>query len=360
MKISSRLKGLFTAPRYISFPAIGVDISDRFIKFVGFKKTAHGLRVSFFGSHELPVGVVSKGQIINQQKLIENLKIAKADFVGSWVNVSLPEEQAYVFSTTVPVMKADEIRDSLSLQMERFVPIPLKDIIFDFEVVSISKNSYVIQVVAIDRKTVYQYLDIFHSADLKISLFEIEPQSIARALLTKDNNETVMLVDFGDSRTGVSIISGGYIMFTTTSEVVGNNFEEVFKNDLQVPVDKLRSYKVKYGLVEHPETASVNNSLQKLANNLSKDLQKTLQYWQSENIGTNSGKVIRKIILCGGNSEMPGLIPVLQSSLLVPVEKGNPWARVVNSENEYVPMIPSHEALRYTSAIGLSIASFDI
>lgn len=359
--LPATLRRVFSVPRYLSMPAAGIDISDQSIKFVEIIRAPYGVRIKSHGQQGLAKDVVTLGQITNQQRLADELAVVREKLTTSFVNVSLPEEQAYLFSTTVPRMKADAIRDSLSLQMERFVPIPLKDVIFDFDVVSVVGDMFEVQVVVIDRKTVFSYLDVFEKAGLRVAMFEIEPQSTARALLPAAHKGAVVVVDLGDTHTGVSVVADGYVLFTAASEVTGARIENLIVNMLKVDKIEARRRKEKHGILKHPEMEGVYKFLIEAVDELARDVQKTVQYWQTQQTrqGNRVGGTISRILFCGGHALMPGLLPHLQAIVPVPIERGDPWVRLRFLDNQYVPLISPAESLAYASAIGLAVAGIE-
>ena len=358
---NSLMGRLFSVPRYLSMPAVGINISDQSIKYVAMRATAHGLRIDSHGQADLDEGVVRGGVITNLQGLVDQLKHIRKSSKRAFANVSLPEQQAYLFSTQLPLMKAEEIRDSLSLQMERFVPIPVQDVIFDFDVIQISPNGMQVQVVAIDRQIVHNYLDACEQAGFSVSLFEIEPQSVARALLGADQKETAMVVDFGDSHTGISVVEHGHVLFTSLIETNGNQIAQLIARRLKISPDKAHALKNTYGLLSHEKTETIRPDLELMMQSFAKDIQKAVQYWYTKNTGGRgqSSSAVSKIYFCGGNSHMPGLIPYLQAAVVLPIEKGDPWRQMYASKGAYVPRIAPDRVLSYTSAIGLALATLD-
>lgn len=352
---------VFSVPRALSMPAVGIDVSDTGIKHIAFRTSPKGMRVVDHAMTPLESGVVQGGAIMNPQALIDQLRLIRKKTKRRFANVSLPEEQAYLFSTSLPTMKPDAIRDSLSLQMERYVPIPVQDIIFDFDVVSVSADAMEVQVVAIDRKTVHSYLDVFEQAGFMVSLFELEPQSIARALLDKQQTETVMLVDFGDSHTGISVVENGYVLFTTNVEVTGNQVVQLIARKLGIPLEEAHTIKNTYGLLEHEKNEAVIEDLRSLMQNFAKEIQKAVQYWYTKNTTSKTGTAasVGKIYFCGGNAHLPGLFPYLQEAVVLPIEKGDPWARLYKNGGVYVPRVPADQVLSYASAIGLALATIN-
>jgi len=70
----------FPPPKFLSMPAVGVDISDSSIHFVELKSGKNGLVVSDFGEKEIATGVIEGGEIKNPKKLIEILTVSCSSF----------------------------------------------------------------------------------------------------------------------------------------------------------------------------------------------------------------------------------------------------------------------------------------
>jgi len=65
-----------------------------------------------------------------------------------------------------------------------------------------------------------------------------------------------------------------------------------------------------------------------------------------------NGQKFKKVILCGGGSNLKGLSPLLEKRLGIPVEIGNPWINFYEKRRK-IPL--SREAsLSFTTAIGLA------
>ena len=60
MEILSRI---FPPPRYLQMPALGMDISDRSLKFVEILEKGGALRLGRFGKRTLPEGLIEAGEI---------------------------------------------------------------------------------------------------------------------------------------------------------------------------------------------------------------------------------------------------------------------------------------------------------
>ena len=49
---------------------------------------------------------------------------------------------------------------------------------------------------------------------------------MARAVVPTEFQDTVMLIDFGKTRTGVGILSHGSLLYTSTIDIGGGNFRK--------------------------------------------------------------------------------------------------------------------------------------
>ena len=88
------------------------------------------------------------------------------------------------------------------------------------------------------------------------------------------------------------------------------------------------------------------------------EITQRINYWHGREEGAEHQDRITRIVLCGGQSVLPGLVDFLQSYFDLPVEIGNPWKNFYPAELG-VPPLELRESLRYATAIGLSLRSFE-
>src|SRR3954466_10260936 len=88
---------LLPPPAYLLMPAVGVDVSDRSIKYAKLIADDDGYELGSFGEMPLPAGIVESGQIVDAEKLSSALRELKKNVGLSFVRAALPEEQVYFF-----------------------------------------------------------------------------------------------------------------------------------------------------------------------------------------------------------------------------------------------------------------------
>lgn len=364
MKLDWILK-YFPTPSYLRMPAIGIDISDRSFKYIELKKNKDLFLVARHGTKIIPEGIVESGEIKQKDKLADFLKSAKKELDLKFVNVSLPEEKAFISKIKLPFMKEEEIKSVLEFQMEEYIPLSPADSIFDFEIIKTeNKNkkgeSIMVNLAAYPKALIEDYRDVFMASDFTPLAFEMETQAFARAIVPAGDNDSYFLADFGQTRISFAIVSDGRIQFTSTIKMGGEKLNESLMKNLKIDIFKAESVKREKGLTRSKGNERVFNALIPVASVVKDEINRHIIYWNShlEEFEKNDKK-IKKILLCGGDSNLIGLPEFLSYELKIPVELSNPWVNTVSFEN-YVPEIELKESLIYTVALGLALRSFSI
>ncbi len=345
----------FPPPSHLSIPAIGLDLSDHSIKYIELIRKKGKISVSRFGGHLIPNDIIESGVIKEKEKLIELLKSFKQEIGSKYIISALPEEKAFLARVKLPVMEEKEIRGALELQLEEHIPLSLNEAIFDFSVTQKNPNKSHLDVylIAFPKKTVEDYRDVFNGAGFVPLNLEMEIQASVRTIVPKYDEETIILVDFGRTRTTLGIVSKNDVQFTTTVKVAGDELDKSLMKVLGVDAVTAEKIKKEKGFVRDKENEEVFNSLLPLVSVIKDEVAKCVSYWDS-NFGAHGLKPVSKILLCGGDSNLFGLPEYLSYELKLPVELGNPWVNLV-SFGDYIPQIELKESLVYSIAIGLAL-----
>lgn len=354
----SALSRVLPPPTYLTLPATGVDISDTSLKFMTFKPTVHAdveRKIHQFGDIDIPAGAVTSGLINNPGQLTAVLKEFKQQTKAEYVRVSLPEERAYLFETEIKSnTPLKEVRGLLEFKLEENVPIPSRDVVFDFTIIPEEKDSRntKVAVAAYGRDTIQTYYDVCLEAGLRPLSFEVEAQAMARAVVPKDIQGAVMLVDFGKTRTGIGIVYNRTLLYTSTIDIGGNQLSEALRRVLgDVSESDLTKIKNTEGLNRQRESSEVSDALLSTVSIVKDELITRMQYWHMRS--DIQKRRIGAVILCGGSANLKGLPTYLTETLGVPCMRGNVWENVF-SLDETVPPIDRWHSLGYATAIGLA------
>ena len=349
----------FPLPKILSKPFFGLDISDESLKFVELIATKNGIRLGRYGERSIPPGVIESGKIKDSKKMEEILSALRKEEGVKSVRVSLPEEQVYLFALKLEKSGLKKVREGIELALEDHIPILAQDAIFDYELISENTQNLDVQVTAIPKNIIENYLLIFQHSQISVNSFELEAQAVSRAVIKKDNLETYMIVDFGKKRTGIFIVSKGIVVFTFTLDLGGVMLTKMIQKNFSVSFEEAEKMKEKYGLERNTDNKEIFAVILNSVSVLRDEIVKHFLYWQThKNEDDKNNPPIKKIIFCGGDSNLIGLADYISISIKSATEIANVWVNISDTAN-YIPEMSFKQSLAFATAIGLALGDFN-
>ena len=347
----------FPTPSYLAMNSCALDISDKSIKYGELFATPLGLRLGRFGQEKVPPGIIVSGKIVNEDELVRILKdLAKREHLH-FVRISLPEEQMYLFTIELPKIVGGDLHEAILLQLEEHIPLTALDTTFDYDIISENDKTIFVEVLAIANATIESYVSIFKRSGLVPLSFELEAQAIARAVIPRNDPNPVMVVDFGEARTGASIAHNGRVFFTTTLDIGGVSLTNMIAKNFDVSFEEAEKMKRSYGLSSTTNSDDIFPAILNGISVLRDELNRHYSYWKThEDDGTKHEKLDR-IILCGGDANLTGLSSYLQASMMLKVENANAWVNITTMKSS-VPDMSFEESFGYATVLGLALADY--
>ena len=352
------LSRYFPPPAFLMAPSYGLDISDQSLKFAQLIPTRDGIRIGRYGERKIPPGIIESGKIKNLPRLQEILLSLRREGIR-FVRVSLPEEQVYLFPLRLEKTGLKNVREGIELALEEHVPMPAQETIFDYDLVSEEEKSLEIEVAAASQTTIENYISVFRNCFISVQSLELEAQAIARAVVPKGDLGTYSIVDFGQTRTGIFIVSRGVVVFTSTLDIGGKSLNAAIQKSFGVSAEEAERMKQTFGLERNAENPEIFPVLLNSASVLRDEIAKHFLYWSTHK--DEEGKTrppIKKIILCGGDSNLIGLPDYLSQSMKCEVAMANVWVNITNT-GRHVPEISFRKSLAFAAALGLALGDFD-
>ena len=206
------------------------------------------------------------------------------------------------FFTTfdLPPMKEKELGDAVRFEARRHVPMPLSEVVLDWQLLERTKESraYRVLLVAVPKEVVNYYEEIARFAGLELVALEAEIFGNIRSYF-KEEKEPAVLIDIGSHTTTVSVVANGMLRISHTLNTGGNNFTERVSKSLGVDYESAEEEKMQKGI--HLAQGNVRILLP-LVDLISMEIKKVLEGFEQQKAGT-----ARKIVLSGGSSKLPGL-----------------------------------------------------
>lgn len=346
----------FPPPKYLLRPVLGIDVSDRSVKFASLSLARGRFSLAKFGEREIPPGVIEAGEIKNKEALREVLAEIRKETDYPWVAASLPEEQVFVTSLELPAMRRADLRSSVELQLEEYIPLPPSEVIFDYEIVrepDAGGGNFVLAVSAVPRRIVLPYFETLESAGFQVLAMELEAQAIMRSLFRAGDERTFVVIDFGKTRTSFFVICRRAVLFSVTRVTIGGaGVSKSIEKTLGVSYAEAEKLKTQQGLLRSKKDSRLLFALLPIVSALKDELKQLCAYWQG-----HQKEIISRVIITGGQATLPGLAEYLEAGLNIPVEVGSVWTNIFDANRE-VPDVNFKQSQRYATSLGLALRGY--
>src|SRR5690606_24855894 len=203
----------FPPPLYLQLPSIGVNISDHAIKFIELIPLRNRFTVGVFDTVSIPKGVVQNGEIKDPKVLSLELAKLQKSHGFEFTRLSVPEEKAYIFETTIPPTEDKNVYSVLEFHVSDHVPLSADEAVFDYDITDRDKKGRVtaVNVTVLPRLVVDTFLNVCSDAGIIPLSLEMEAQVTARAVVPSGDKLTHLIIDIGRTRTGLFIVEKGLV-----------------------------------------------------------------------------------------------------------------------------------------------------
>lgn len=316
---------------------VGVDIGSSAIKVVQIKKKGGKAVLETYGA--LSLGPYADGGQVGQVTNLPAEKIAAAlsdvlkesGVTTKNAILSIPASASLIFTIELPPLAAEkDLSTIIPTEARKYIPVPISEVALDWLVIpkrleeegvtpSANEKTEVL-VTAIHNDTIAKYNEIFKSAALEPSPFEIEVFSAVRSTFAHELG-SVLLVDMGAAKTKLTIVDRGIVK---QFHAVGRGSADItntLATSLDMPFAKAEQMKQELGMavgatdqVSEIIRASFDFILSEIANVV-------LAYEKKYN------KAVSRIILSGGGALLPGFADLARDRFRSDTVIANPFQK---------------------------------
>lgn len=343
-------------------PALGIDISDLSFKVVEIMKHQDHHELVRYGEYEIPAGIIEKGILKQEDALTKTLVAGLESIMGRhfhkyYLVASLPEQETFLRIVPLSPERTENIEESIRQEIEANIPIAPNDLYVDSQVLPkhAEDTTTAVLLVATSKEIADPYIRAMKNAGLNLKALELESQALARSVVPFEFTKPAMVVDFGATSTGISILAEGIIEFTSTLPFGGRNLEQTIKTKLGVSAEDARTLKINVGMDRTQEQGRVFDALKSSIDTLIQQIQDYISYHYDHRVAGLSSESLQAIFLSGGDANLIGLSSYISLKLKIPTTLANPFVNIVSKNAQEVPAIPYTSALKYAVALGLAL-----
>ena len=346
------LKNLFSKISELSgggeSSAVGIDIGSSAIKVVEIKKKGSKAILETYGAIALgPYDALDVGRVTNLPvpKIAEALKevLKQSGVTATSGAFSIPVQSSLIFTIELPAQVPEsEMTTIIPTEARKYIPVPITEVSLDyftlpkkessFEEMNTTENSTNISqklgdkinvlVVATQNNAISRYRSIISESNLSASFFEIEIFSSIRANFEHELSP-VLLMDFGASRTKLSIVEFGMVKSYHTVERGGADITDSISRSLSIPFGEAEKMKKEFGLFGNPTEKSLADIIKIHIDYIFSETNNVLLGYEKR-----YNRTISKIIFTGGGSLLKGLPEVAANNFRAEIEIGHPFSKV--------------------------------
>ena len=279
--------------------------------------------------------------------LLRNTRVKSKEAVAS-----LPAFSSFVTLLEIPLMPKDEVEKTMYYQARQYIPLPLSEVSLDWTIVGERdtpeglKRQQVL-LISVPTEIIKKYQNIFAAAGLNLIALELETISSARILV---GNEPVLtlILDIGARSTSISIVERGLLKTMSVFDIGGANLTQAIANGLGINVRRAEDLKKTRGLEVVGAEADLPTLLFPFIDVMINEVRRVRDLFER-----SYGRRPERLILSGGEANLPGLRKYIEEQLSLPVLKADPFSKI-NYPDKLEPLVGELGPL-LAIALGLSI-----
>jgi len=344
-------------------PLLGVDISSTSVKILELSRGGGNYKVESYAVEPLPPNSVVEKNITDAELVGEaigraakksntKLKTAACAVAGSAVItkiISMPAD-----------LSEDEMEAQLQLEADQYIPYPMEEIRYDFEVMQPSEsepNRVDVLLAASRMDNVDVRVDALSIGGLQAKVVDVEAFALENSIeLLKAGDETIAnahilaIMDVGATTSTLSVLEDSKIIYTREQVFGGRQLTDEIQRRYGLSYEEAGLAKRQGGLPDNYEPEVLRPFMESMAQEVNRALQ---FFYSSSQIGA-----VDHVIVAGGCASIAGVDELIASKIDLPVSIANPFANM-----SIAPRVKKEALLNDAPALmiacGLALRSFD-
>jgi type IV pilus assembly protein PilM len=347
-----------------SKPLIGLDITTSSIKLIELAASGRGHRVECYAAEPTPPNSISEKTIVDADAVGEAVRraVKRAGSGSEDVAIAISGDAAITKVIQMPrSLGENELEGQVEIQADQYIPFPMEEVSFDFEVMGPSANDPEMNdvlLVATRTENVDQRRAAVEAAGLTARVVDVEAFALenACALLAHQMpdggmDHLIAVVDFGASNTAFSVLQDMRVVYTRDFSFGGQQLTEEIMRTYGLSLEDAGRAKKEGGLPSNyqPEV------LDPFMDDMTQQVSRSLQFFLASGGGREQPD---QILVLGGCANIPGVADVIASKVGIPTEIGDPLGQMKISSKAKSQGVRK-DATALLTACGLALRSFD-
>ena len=328
---------------------LGIDLGTSGIKIAELSRAGSRFELKNYGILDF-VPKDKSSPRLNDQLLISGLKdlLNKGKFSTKDVIASISAFLTFTTIIEMPYLSEKDLGKAIPFEARKYIPIPLKEVVLDWSIINVKQagdhTNVEVFLAAVPKDQTERYKNIFISAGLNLKALELENIALSRAL-SEENLSPLVIINLGGWSTSISVFENRFERISRNYEVGGFEIAKTLSEALSVSFEEAEKIKKTEGLKSGSSNFAI---IAPLVDLIVLEAKKIVSNYEE-----NRKVKISKVILAGGQANMPGLKDYFSEKLGKEALLGNPF-RNISYDRALEPVLKTLSA--YLSvAVGLAM-----
>ncbi len=310
----------------------------------------------------LPAGAVENGEVRDPEAVAEALRELwqRGGFKVRQVWMGVGNQRVVVREIALPWLPEKELRQSLGLQVQEFIPMSTDEAVLDYEVLGEfeqeGRRMLRLLLVAAQRAMVDQLVAAALAAKLEPMGLDLVPFAIVRAIGSSDAGMDLegqgdeAVVDIGSQVTNIVVHDRGTTRFVRVLPSGGRDVTLAIARGTSVDDDIAETLKRGEAVEGGPDLEQTRTIALQRASQFVDEIRSSLEFYTAQSQGAR----IARLLVSGGGSKLDGLLELMRKKIPIQVERGSVFQRIPSQLSLSTEALAEAEPV-LTVAAGLAI-----
>jgi type IV pilus assembly protein PilM len=341
---------------------VGLDIGSSSVKAVELNKKGSNLHLVSLGYENLPPDTVVDGQIMelnNVSNVISSI-FNEHQIKTTRVAAGVSGHSVIVKNIVLPQMSREELQESFSWHAEEHIPFDIADVNLDYQVTGNSSDALHVLMAACKSDkiaNVRQAIQLSGKQPVIIDVDAFALQNCYELNYQPKPGDVVALLNIGASTMNINILNGTRSVFARDASVGGSQYTSLLQKELGLTFEQAEAVKRGHPLPEGAESRPIQPIIETVSDILALEVRKTMDFYRAT--AEEGDAAIKRILVSGGGSKLPGLTQYLAKRFEMPVDVFDPFRHIQVDARKFDPEYMREVVPEMAIAVGLALRGVD-
>lgn len=331
---------------------VSVDIGSNSIKVMELDVSGGKPRLINAGMCLTPAHAIQNNIITKTDAVAESIRslIEANGITATRVVSAVPGPSVFTKKITTGFVPLRDLRNNLTYEASNYIPHNISAVHLDYQVLRANgKSSIDVLLVAVKNDIIKSFVDTIDKTGLETAIVDVDYfalENMFSLCYPEEFSKTVALVNIGARYTTVNILQEGLSLFTGDVAVGGRLYTDALCSTASL--EPLAAEQVKMGNIpDDVDQSLVRETIDRTTEHVASELHRQIGFFWN---AAATDKSIEAIYVCGGGSQVGGLIEELSSKTGLTCNIVEPWRGV-----EGVDRLDSDYASELSPLMGVSV-----